>query len=254
MNTPLPGGNDESRSLLEADENNNNFIDGAPLQPPNPHRFSSLQPSIGMDTPRDSILSENDSARAISAAPAAVAGTDADAAKEPLSGSKEVVADPSSSGARGKSGNRRRLWCVIGVVGFLVVAAAVALPVGLIVGRRNKTEAADSGGATNPAGTDNPPHVAVVSGGDGSIVTTEDGDTFTYRNSFGGLWYYDPTDPFNNNAQPNSWTPPLNTSWTYGVDKIYGVNLGGLFVLGPFIVPALFEKYQDASEEVMDEW
>lgn len=32
----------------------------------------------------------------------------------------------------------------------------------------------------------------------------------------------DPNDPFNNNAQANSWTPPLNTSWTWGKDKIYG--------------------------------
>lgn len=61
---------------------------------------------------------------------------------------------------------------------------------------------------------------------------------------FGGFWVEDPENPFDNSAQPNSWTPPLNQTWTYGVDKIYGVNLGGLFVLEPFIAPALFEKYQ----------
>jgi glucan 1,3-beta-glucosidase len=78
----------------------------------------------------------------------------------------------------------------------------------------------------------------------------------------------DPGNPFNNNAQPNSWTPPLNTSWRWGVDRIYGVNLGGLFVLGertipssrsrihgnptePFITPSYFDKY---SPSAIDEW
>ena len=80
----------------------------------------------------------------------------------------------------------------------------------------------------------------------------------------------DPNNPFNNNARPNSWTPPLNTSWTWGTDHVYGyailnshysathvqsvnqnrVNLGGLFVLEPFVTPYLFDKYPGA----VDEW
>jgi aryl-phospho-beta-D-glucosidase BglC (GH1 family) len=91
---------------------------------------------------------------------------------------------------------------------------------------------------------------SVITGGDGSIITTETGVSFTYQNSFGGIWYADPNDPFNNNAQPNSWTPPLNTSWTWGKDKANGVNLGGLFVLEPFISPSLYQKYPGA----VDEW
>ncbi|KAJ7094548.1 glycoside hydrolase family 5 protein [Mycena belliarum] len=88
-------------------------------------------------------------------------------------------------------------------------------------------------------------------GGDGSTVTTENGTTFTYKNSFGGFWVNDPADPFNNNAQPNSWTPPLNKTWTWGVDRVYGVNLGGLFVMEPFITPSFYEKYSPAA---IDEW
>lgn len=77
----------------------------------------------------------------------------------------------------------------------------------------------------------------------------------------------DPVNPFNNNAKVNSWTPPLNTSWQWGVDRIYGVNLGGLFVLGtavtitacsvshnqtePFITPSYYDKY---SPTAVDEW
>ncbi|KAJ7824950.1 hypothetical protein B0H14DRAFT_2821794 [Mycena olivaceomarginata] len=51
-------------------------------------------------------------------------------------------------------------------------------------------------------------------------------------------------------AKPNSWTPALNESWTWGVNRVYGVNLGGLFVFEPFITPALFQPYP----AVPDEW
>jgi hypothetical protein len=61
---------------------------------------------------------------------------------------------------------------------------------------------------------------------------------------------YDPQDPFNDGATPNSWTPPLNTTWDWTTNRVYGVNLGGLFVLEPFIAPALFQKYPGA----IDEW
>jgi hypothetical protein len=37
----------------------------------------------------------------------------------------------------------------------------------------------------------------------------------------------DRANPFNNDACPNSWTPPLNMSWTWGKDRVFGVNLGG---------------------------
>ena len=57
-------------------------------------------------------------------------------------------------------------------------------------------------------------------------------------------------NPFDDGARPNSWTPPLNQTWQWGVDRIWGVNLGGLFVPEPFIVPALFE----ANVGAVDEW
>jgi glucan 1,3-beta-glucosidase len=60
---------------------------------------------------------------------------------------------------------------------------------------------------------------------------------------------HDPEDPFNDDAQANSWTPPLNASWDYSKDRIYGVNLGGLFVLEPFITPSMFQKYPGTEDE-----
>ena len=59
----------------------------------------------------------------------------------------------------------------------------------------------------------------------------------------------DPANPFNNNAQPNSWTPPLNTSWTWGKDRVFGVNLGGWLVMEPFITPSYYQKYAGAVDE-----
>ncbi|KAH8110486.1 glycoside hydrolase [Phellopilus nigrolimitatus] len=202
------------------------------------------------------MVSAANSAQAFAQAPAELAG----APKEPEEpGATEINEKAPGAGAAaaeagtGAGGRRRRLLWLAGVAAFVVVALAVALPVGLVVGGRKKGSSADGGNEPNPAGTNNPPPSNLAtSGGDGSTVTTEDGSTFTYVNKFGGFWVDDPADPFNNNAQPNSWTPPLNTSWTWGVDKVYGVNLGGWFVLEPFIAPALFQKY--LANGVIDEW
>lgn len=78
------------------------------------------------------------------------------------------------------------------------------------------------------------PTPTATSGGQGSLITFEDGSTMTYENSFGGTWVSDPSNPFNNEAQANSWTPPLNQNWTWGENSIYGVNLGGWLVTGAF--------------------
>ena len=59
-----------------------------------------------------------------------------------------------------------------------------------------------------------------------------------------------PDNPFDNSARPNSWTPALNATWTWGKDRIWGVNLGGLFVLEPFISP----KYFQENDGAVDEW
>jgi glucan 1,3-beta-glucosidase len=78
----------------------------------------------------------------------------------------------------------------------------------------------------------------------------------TYDNSFGGTWVWDPSNPFNNEAQAQNYTPALNQNWTWGVDKIYGVNLGGWLNTEPFIVPALYEKYANGSngQTAIDEY
>ncbi|KAJ7511119.1 glycoside hydrolase family 5 protein [Mycena galericulata] len=149
---------------------------------------------------------------------------------------------------RGRGSTRKKRGLIgLGVVAVvIVIATAVVLPVYFLVIKKHR-EAANGGSGGGGAGTSTVD--GVTTGGDGSVVTMDNGETFVYRNAFGGYWVSDLTDPFNNGARPNSWTPALNESWDWGTDKIYGVNLGGWFVLEPFITPALFQPYPSAPDE-----
>ncbi|TFK45133.1 glycoside hydrolase superfamily [Crucibulum laeve] len=160
-----------------------------------------------------------------------------------------------------KKSRRPLAWIAICLAVLVLIILAVILPVYFtVIKPKQHTRTASSGASSDapnvgdgsPTGTQPPTATPTspITGTDGSIITTEDGQQFTYTNKLGGFWVSDPNDPYNNNAQANSYTPPLNQSWTFGKDRIYGVNLGGLFVLEPFISPALFQKYPTA----MDEW
>jgi hypothetical protein len=110
---------------------------------------------------------------------------------------------------------------------LILLIIAVILPVYFLVIKHTSNNAASqpshtSNTATAPSATSTSSSKALISGGDGSTVTMEDGTTFTYRNSFGGHWYYNPSDPFNNAAQAQSWTPPLNQTFKPGSDRIRG--------------------------------
>ncbi len=127
--------------------------------------------------------------------------------------------------------SRRKIIIIGIVVCILLIVLAVVIPLYLFVLKpsNNSKElsttssssgtktASSSASAATPSASAQP-----VSGGDGSLITTEDGTTFTYTNPFGGTWYFDENDPFNNNAQAQSWTPPLNSTFNYGTDKIRG--------------------------------
>ena len=108
-----------------------------------------------------------------------------------------------------------------------------------------------TGTATSAASTP-----TATTGTQGSLITLDDGREVTYDNPYGGKWVWDPSNPFNNEAQAQSYTPPLNQNWTWGVNKIYGVNLGGWLNTEPFIVPALYEIYANGSngQTAIDEY
>jgi len=151
---------------------------------------------------------------------------------------------------------QRRSFTARKVIAFaaaiVVIVLAVVLPVYFVVIRKHNTNSSSSSGSGSGSGSSSSGGSSksnAKTGGDGSTVTLANGTTFIYNNSFGGYWVEDPDNPWNNDARPNSWTPPLNTSWTWGVDRVYGVNLGGLFVLEPFITPGIFQQYPTAIDE-----
>ena len=120
---------------------------------------------------------------------------------------------------------KRKLLFAGAAVAALIVIAAIIVPIYFTVIKPKSAAAvptSSSGSPASPSSTSSTGSLAVVTGGNGSKVTTEDGTTFIYTNPFGGFWYWDPNDPFNNNAQAQSWIPPLNQTFRFGIDKIYG--------------------------------
>ncbi|KAG9044880.1 hypothetical protein FS837_007377 [Tulasnella sp. UAMH 9824] len=154
-------------------------------------------------------------------------------------------------------------WIIAGVAGLAIVVVAVVVPIYFTVIKKNNDTAASQSdhtgsntGSNSGSNNGNDPGTTkgAITGADGSTVTMEDGTTFTYSNKFGGFWVQDPDDPFNGNAQAQSWSPPLNQSWDWQNNKIRGVNLGGWLVPEPFIAPALYEPYMNLSTPAIDEW
>lgn len=129
------------------------------------------------------------------------------------------------------SSARRRflIGAAVAIGVALVIIAGIVLGVyfGVVKNKKSNSNAAasgssgspDAGGGKNGTST---PSSALTTGGDGSKITTEDGSTFTYSNKFGGYWIFDPANPFIDGARAQSWTPALNDTFHYGVDRIRG--------------------------------
>lgn len=121
----------------------------------------------------------------------------------------------------------KKKWYYIGG-GVVLLLVAVGAVVGGIKGSQKSSSSSSSGGiaandATNggrPGISSNPlqgPNGATgdmssAIGRNGSTVTMENGQTFTYVNNFGG--YYSNL-PFDDSAKAQSYTPALNESWDY---------------------------------------
>lgn len=124
--------------------------------------------------------------------------------------------------------SRKKWIIVLGGLGLLLLIAAVVIPLYLFVikrddsGKDSSKTPGDSSSSGDTDSSDGGGKHRVVTGGDGSEITMEDGTKFTYTNPFGGTWYFDENDPFNNNARAQSWSPALNESFRYGIDIIRG--------------------------------
>ena len=144
-------------------------------------------------------------------------------------GHSRALDEKNATYAPPRAKSRRTVMIVGAIIALLLIIAAVVVPVYFTV---LKPKSADSGDSKDGKGGSNKPSATptsgpktpqnVVSGGDGSIITMEDGTTFTYKNPFGGYWYYDPNDPFGAGGKAQSWTPAINETFNYGTDKIWG--------------------------------
>lgn len=166
-------------------------------------------------------------------------------------------------GTYAAAAGKKRKSLILAVIGtILVVIIAIALILYFAVFKKKGDSSSGAGASSSSAGASPTasPQSALKTGGNGSKVTMDDGTTFTYVNSFGGYWYWDENDPFNNSAKVNSWTPALNETFEFGVDRIWGydcfsfylvlrltvccsVNLGGWLTTEPVSIVAHLTLY-----------
>jgi glucan 1,3-beta-glucosidase len=136
------------------------------------------------------------------------------------------LSDKEAAYAAPKS-RRKRIFILAAIVAVIIIAAAVAVPLATRKHHSNNSDAVSPGSQSSSTAAAKPtssssPNKAIVTGGDGTVITMEDGTKFTYGNKFGGVWYWDPNDPFNDSAYPQSWTPALNKAFNWGVDHVRG--------------------------------
>jgi len=125
--------------------------------------------------------------------------------------------------------NKSVKLAIAAFVGLLVILAVV-LALVFTVGKKNKGSTSSTGGSSSPTagvGPNGGLGNSGTSGKSGSLVTMEDGQTFTYVNNFGGEWVADPKRPFARGGKAQEWSPRIGTEeWRWGTDIIRGVNLG----------------------------
>lgn len=134
----------------------------------------------------------------------------------------------------GRPKSKRRIFIIAGIVAGILLILAIVIPVIFAVVKKKDNDSDTSSGAggasaahPSTTGSSEPSKgdhsaTSAVTGGDGSEVTMDDGSKVKYSNPYGGYWYYDEKDPYNNAAKVNSWTPALNETFEYGKNRIFG--------------------------------
>jgi glucan 1,3-beta-glucosidase len=130
-----------------------------------------------------------------------------------------------------KRSSRRKGLILIAAIVFALIVAGIILAVILTRPKsaRSASSSSPSSQATSgPDGPNRPPRPAgATSGGSGSTVTKDDGNTFVYINNFDGDWIDDPAKPFAPGGRAQSWSPRVgNETWVWGQHLARGVNLG----------------------------
>ena len=121
----------------------------------------------------------------------------------------------------------RKVMITAIIVALALIIAAVVIPLYLFVIKPSHSndiaKATISSSAPTPSTSASPEGTIVrVTGGNGSVITRDNGANFTYKNPFGGYWYWDENDPLNQDARAQSWSPALNETFNYGFDRVRG--------------------------------
>ena len=152
---------------------------------------------------------------------------------DPVVGAEPVWSNEKSRAARAANGGSRKKWICIVVIVVILAAAGAAVAVVMLKKKNDSDDKSSNNGTSSGSQSGSPPSTGnskfILTGGDGSSITLANGSTIVYNNKFGGNWLFDPANPFNG-GQANSWTPPINQSWTWGKDRIFG------YVQRPFLV------------------
>ncbi|SNX87453.1 related to EXG1 - exo-beta-1,3-glucanase (I/II), major isoform [Melanopsichium pennsylvanicum] len=152
----------------------------------------------------------------------------------------------------------KKKWLIVAavaaVVGVLVIAIVVPITQILLKDKSTRGNSSSPSSGSNDSGpgqTPVPEKNLAIWGTNGSTIDLGNGKNFTYVNDFGGRWA---SQPLNNSAQAQNYTPPLDQEFNFATNRILGVNLGGWLVTEPFIVPALYEAYENTSNPAVDEF
>lgn len=86
-----------------------------------------------------------------------------------------------------------------------------------------------------------------------SRYTTKDFNTTFTDEKIGGLYVMGLNSTWDDSTRANKNVPPLNEQWQYGTMPIQGVNIGGWFLLEPFLTPSLWDQYP-LNLGIIDEW
>ena len=148
-----------------------------PLLPPS---APYLAPSVAASTPRDSYITGNSAGNSGNSAPLL-----------PGVGEKDI-ADGDNFRARGsKPLHKRPLIWALAVAAIALIAVAVVVPVYFtVIKPKNDSVSGGTGGSSggsNPKNPNNQQPSNAISGGNGTIIKTENGTEFMYINPFGGI-------------------------------------------------------------------
>lgn len=157
---------------------------------------------------------------------------------------------------------RKRLYLLLAA--FLVLLA-ILIPVGVVVGNKNKGGGGGSGSSSNvsaASGNDSPTNTCenetIPADAKGTYtdiskwMDTQDFNCTYTDQTVGNLSVMGLYSKWDDSVQANDNVPALEDDWEYGKMPIRGVNVGGWFVIEPFITPSLFNY--PASANVVDEY